>query len=97
MPFADFPLFGPLGERLLHKLNYPKWTFMRDDSWQRKELPGPPSFVFWWASFRVCRTTLLLLDVAPPEILDNRGEMVRSQSFLHDDLAQRRLFCRLHC
>ena len=32
--------------------------------------------------FRVYRATLLLLDVA---ILDNYGEMVRSQSFLYDD------------
>ena len=29
-----------------------------EGSWQRKELPGPPSLGFWWASFRVCRVTL---------------------------------------
>ena len=34
---------------------------------------------------RVYRTVLLLLDVAPPEILDNYEAMVRSQSFLYDD------------
>ena len=58
---------------------------MPDGSRQRKELPGPPSFVCWWASFGVYRTTLLLLDVAPPEILDNFGGMVWSLSFLYDD------------
>ena len=38
--------------RDLHKLTRLNWTFMPDSSWQRKELPGPPSFAFWWASFR---------------------------------------------
>ena len=54
---------------------------MPNGSWQRKELPGPPFFEVRWASFRVYRTTLLLSDVAPPEILDNYGKMVRSQPF----------------
>ena len=40
--------------------------------------------LIWWISFRVCRTALLLLETAPPE-LGNCGEMVRSQSFLYDD------------
>ena len=60
-------------------------TFMSDGSWQRKELPVPSSFDFRWASSRVYRTALLLFDVAPPETLDNCGEMVRSQSFLYDN------------
>ena len=33
-----------------------------------------------WASFRVCGTALLLLDVAPPQILHDCREMVRRQS-----------------
>ena len=57
---------------------------MPDGSWQRKELPGPPIFEYWWAYFKIYCTTLLLLDAALPEILDNCGEMVKSQS-LHDD------------
>ena len=57
---------------------------MPDGSWLRKELPGPPSFDNWWASFGVYRTTLLLLEVTPG-ILDNFGEMVRGQSSLYDD------------
>ena len=36
--------------------------FMHDGS-KRKARLGPPSFKYWWASFRVYRTAFLLLDV----------------------------------
>ena len=61
VPYADFALFGPHGKRLLQKLTLVKRSYLPDGSWQRKELPGPPSFDHWWASFRVLRTTFLLL------------------------------------
>ena len=77
VPYADFALLGPYGRRLIGKLSYLSWTFQPDGTWNRRELPGPPSFEHWWASFRVLRVIYLLLDVAPPEILDNYGEMVR--------------------
>jgi hypothetical protein len=77
VPYADFALLGPHGRRLVGKLSYLAWTFQPDGTWHRKELPGPPSFEHWWSSFRVLRTIFLLLDVAPPELLDNYGEMVR--------------------
>ena len=50
------------------------------------ELPGPRD---WWAFVRVYRTTLLLLDVAPPEIQDNYEEMVRSQSVILERRTER--------
>jgi hypothetical protein len=77
VPYADFALLGPHGRRLVGKLSYLAWTFQPDGTWHRKELPGPPSFEHWWASFRVLRTIFLLLDIAPPELLDNYGEMLR--------------------
>ena len=77
-PYADFAVFGPFGRRMLQKLTYLAWTFTPEGSWVRHELPGPPSFDSWWASFRVYRTTILLLEAAPPEVLDNYGEMVRA-------------------
>ena len=49
----------------------------------RHHLGRPPS-KYWWASCSVYLTTFLLLGVAPPEILDNNGERVTSQSSLHD-------------
>jgi len=77
VPYADFALFGPHGKRLLQKLTLVNWTYLPDGSWQRKELPGPHTFDHWWASFRVLRTTFLLLGTADTELLDNYGEMVR--------------------
>ena len=52
--------FGALGFRTV-------WSAQQeaDGSWQRKELPGPPLFVFWWASlFRVYSITLCQLGTA---------------------------------
>jgi len=77
VPYADFSLFGPYGERFLQKLTLVNWSYLPDGSWQRRELPGPPTLEHWWASFRVLRTTYLLLDTVATEILDNYGEMVR--------------------
>ena len=77
-PYGDFSILGPHGRRLAGKLNFLAWTFQPDGTWHRKELPGPPSFEHWWSSFRVLRTIFLLLDVAPPELLDNYGELIRS-------------------
>ena len=77
-PYADFSLWGPFGKRMVGKLSFQAWNFQPDGTWHRKELPGPPSFEHWWSSFRVLRTAILLLDLAPPEHLDNYGEMVRT-------------------
>ena len=79
-PYADFALFGPHGRRLLQKLSYVSHIHYPDGSWQRRELPGPPSFDLWWASFRVLRCAFLLLDLVPPEVLDNYGELIREYS-----------------
>ena len=77
VPYADFSILGPYGRRSVGKLCYQAWNFQPDGTWHRREFPGPPSFEHWWASFRVLRTIFLLLDIAPPELLDNYGEMVR--------------------
>ena len=77
VPYADFALLGPYGRRLIGKSSYLSWIFQPDGTWSRREHPGPASFDNWWASFRVLRVIYLLLDVAPPEVLDNYGEMVR--------------------
>ena len=76
-PYADFSVYGPHGRRLLQKLTYLAWTYLPDGSWQRRELPGPPSVDHWWASYRVLRTTYLLLDAVATETLDNYGELIR--------------------
>ena len=85
VPYGDFAVLGPHGRRLVVKLTYCSYTFLPDGSWQRRELPGPPSFDHWWACFRVLRTIFLLLGVVPPEIIDNYGEMVRSFHAMYGD------------
>ena len=77
-PYADFAVLGPYGRRLLQKLLYTVWHFQPDGTWKRQELPGPPNFDYWWASYKVLRCIFLLLDVASPEMLDNYGELIRS-------------------
>ena len=76
-PYACFSIFGPHGRRLLQKLTYLCWTYLPTGAWQRRELPGPPSLVYWWASYRVLRTVYLLLDTVDTETLDNYGELIR--------------------
>jgi len=76
-PYVDFSIFGPYGKRFLAKLTLSAWSYLPNGTWIRRELPGPPSFEYWWSSFRVLRTTFLLLGAVEPEILDNYGELVR--------------------
>jgi hypothetical protein len=77
-PYADFAIFGPHGKRLLQKLVFVSFVSLPDGTWQKREMPGPPSFEVWWQSWRVLRTTLLLLNAADPEHLDNYAEHLRA-------------------
>ena len=79
-PYVDFGLFGPHGRRMLSKLTYVEYTHLPNGAWQRNTLPGPSTFDLWWASYRVLRCALLLLDAVPPEVLDAYGEFIREQN-----------------
>jgi len=76
-PYVDFALFGPYGKRFLAKLSMVAWSYLPNGQWLRRDLPGPPTFEYWWSSFRVLRTTFLLLGAVETELLDNYGELVR--------------------
>jgi len=76
-PYVDFALFGPYGKRFLAKLTLVNWSYLPNGTWLRRDLPGPPTFEYWWSSFRVLRTTFLLLGAVDTELLDNYGELVR--------------------
>jgi len=76
-PYVDFALFGPYGKRFLAKLSMVAWSYLPNGQWLRRDLPGPPTFEYWWSSFRVLRTTFLLLGAVDTELLDNYGELVR--------------------
>ena len=68
--YADMTIIGKHGARMLAKLLYVAFSALTDGKWQRRELPVPPSYSAWCASWRVFRTTLLLLDAASTEVLD---------------------------
>ena len=86
-PYADFSLFGPHGRRLLSKLTYQAWSFQPNGTWQRRELPGPPTFELWWSSFRVLRVVYLLLEIVDAETIDSYGELVRTFTQTYGDNA----------
>ena len=77
IPYVDFAIWCLHGRRMLAKMVFVAHAFNPDRTWQRRELPGPPSFEAWWASWRVFRTAMLLLRAADAELLDNYAEMVR--------------------
>jgi hypothetical protein len=77
-PYVDFSIFGPHGQRTLRKLSHTALQYNPvDGSWKRKEQDGPASFDSWWKSWRVFKTTMLLLDAALPERLDRYAEHIR--------------------
>jgi len=77
IPYVDFAIWCPHGRRMLAKMVFVAHALNPDGTWQRRELPGPPTFEAWWASWRVFRTAMLLLRAADAELLDNYAEMVR--------------------
>ncbi|CAE8649479.1 unnamed protein product, partial [Polarella glacialis] len=77
VPYVDFSVFGPHGQRLLRKLVFESFSLSPAVDWQRRELPGPPDFETWWRCWLVYRVALLLLDVADPETLEAYGEHIR--------------------
>ena len=46
-PYACLSISGPYGKRMLVKMVYLAYFFMPDGSWQKRELPGPPSYDQW--------------------------------------------------
>ena len=76
-PAADFAVFGLHGSRLMRKLHFTA-TFLDGQGRQTlKELPGPPSYEAWWASFKPYRTALVMFDIADTEHLDNYAEFIK--------------------
>ena len=80
-PYVDFAIFGPYGRRILRKITFVAWAMASGGEWVKREIPGPPDFGTWWKSWRLLKTTFLLLGIATTEVLDNYGEFIRG---LHD-------------
>jgi len=78
VPYVDYAIFGPHGLRLLRKLTFSSFALNATGEWQRREMPGPPSFEAWFEIHRVVRTTFLLLEVVSAERVDAYCEHIRS-------------------
>ena len=78
IPFTDFSIFGPYGQRLLRKQTFTSWQLSTaTGEWQRREQPGPPDYHRWFESWKVFRTGMLLLEAADAERLDAYAEHIR--------------------
>ena len=78
VPYADFSIFGPHGQRLLRRQTFQSYTLnVSNGEWSRKEHPGPSSFYGWYRAWRCFRTGMLLLEAAEAERLDLYAEHIR--------------------
>ena len=61
VPFVDFSIFGPHGQRLLRRQTFQSYSLnVSTGEWGRKEQPQPASFYDWYKAWRCYRTALLL-------------------------------------
>ena len=62
VPYADFSIFGPHGQRLLRRQTFQSYTLnVSTGEWARKEQPGPSSFYDWykaWRRYRICTSVV---------------------------------------
>ena len=62
-PYCDFGVYGPYECKLAKTLKCRVFVPLGDGSFLQKELPGPPTYQAWLASWRVFRTSCLMLNV----------------------------------
>lgn len=60
-PYADFALFMPFHLRHMKNLKFANHVLLPDGSFKTVEVPGPPNFDAWYASWRLFEITLLML------------------------------------
>ena len=75
-PYVDFGVFGPF-ERKLTKIQRCRiYTPLGDGTYLQKDLPGPPTYQGWLASWRVLKTACLMLNVASLASLEVYGRHI---------------------
>eukprot|EP00438_Fugacium_kawagutii_P018420 Skav227177 [mRNA] locus=scaffold1396:139548:146739:+ [translate_table: standard] len=62
-PYTDFAVFGPYERKLSRSHKCRIFTPLGDGSFLQRELPGPPTYQSWVASWRVYKTACLMLGV----------------------------------
>ncbi|CAE7473778.1 unnamed protein product, partial [Symbiodinium sp. CCMP2456] len=65
-PYADFALFVNFQSRFSRALKFLNHVLQPDGTFRAVEVPGPPSFDVWLASWQVFANTLLMLRVEDP-------------------------------
>lgn len=82
-PYADFALFTNFHLRFLKTLKFMNHIPQADGTFKTVEVPGPPDFDAWYASWKVYENTILGLSIEDPKIPgDNKLLPVISQGAL---------------
>ena len=75
-PYTDFAVFGPYERKLSKTLKCRVYVPLGDGSFLQRELPGPPTYQAWLASWRVLKTSCLMLNIASLASLECYGRHI---------------------
>lgn len=75
-PYTDLAVRGPYERKLTKSHRCRIFTPLGDGSFLQRELPGPPTYQSWLASWRVYETACLMLGVLPISALEVYGRAV---------------------
>eukprot|EP00435_Cladocopium_sp_Y103_P054112 s157_g17.t1 len=75
-PYVDFAVFGPYERKLTKSQKCRIFTPLGDGTYLQRDLPGPPTYQGWLASWRVLKTALIMLDAASLAALETYGKHV---------------------
>ena len=96
-PFIDMGVWGPFGDRLARQMRFTahQWN---NGSWKAVELPGATSLDSWEESWRILRSTSIMLEVVSAATLDKYASEFRTRVAQHPDVwflaAQADIRCR---
>eukprot|EP00435_Cladocopium_sp_Y103_P074084 s120_g46.t1 len=62
-PYCDFAVWVPFAKKHLRAQKYQSFVLQEDGTFMAKMVPGPTCYAHWQASYRVLRTTLVMLEV----------------------------------
>ena len=68
-PFVDMGVWGAFGERLARQMKFTSQV-LKDGQWKAVELPGASSLLSWEDSWRIFRTTAIMIGLASTAVLD---------------------------
>ena len=69
-PYTDFSVWVPFERRMSKVQRCRVFTPLGDGSYLQRELPGPPNFLAWKASWAVFKTAALMLNICSLSALD---------------------------